>query len=151
MYKFMIIHGPNLNLLGIREQQYYGTASLEEINGQLRRLAGEEEIEVLIVQENEEGKIVNLIHQAYFDGYDGIIINPGAYTHYSIAIRDAIAGVQLPTLEVHLSNIYSREEFRHRSVIAPVAIGQISGLGWWGYMLGMKGLKEYLSNSKSKC
>jgi 3-dehydroquinate dehydratase-2 len=145
MNKFMIIHGPNLNLLGIREQQHYGTFSLEEINQELREFAVTEGLDVSIFQENEEGKIVNLIQQAYFEGYDGIVINPGAYTHYSIAIRDAIVGVQLPTIEVHLSNIYSREEFRHHSVIAPVAVGQISGLGRWGYILGMKGLKEHLS------
>lgn len=151
MYKFMVIHGPNLNLLGIREKEHYGIHSLEEINRQLTELAIEEDIDVTIFQENEEGKIVNLIHQAYFEGYDGIVMNPGAYTHYSIAIRDAIVGVQIPTIEVHLSNIYRREEFRHHSVIAPVAIGQISGLGRWGYMLGMKGLKEHLAHLKSKC
>lgn len=149
MYKFMVIHGPNLNLLGIREQHHYGTASLEEINQQIRDFAIREGIEVAIFQENEEGKIVQLIHQAYFEGYDGIIMNPGAYTHYSIAIRDAIAGVQLPTIEVHLSNIYRREEFRHHSVIAPVALGQISGLGRWGYILAMKGLNEHLLHEKA--
>lgn len=144
MVKFMVIHGPNLNLLGIREKEYYGTHSLEAINAEMKEFAAKEEVVLHICQENEEGKIVNLIHQAYFEKYDGIIINPGAYTHYSIAIRDALQGVRLPAIEVHLSNIYSREEFRHRSVIAPVVVGQISGLGRWGYMLAIKGLKEHL-------
>ncbi len=150
MLKFMVIHGPNLNLLGIREKEYYGTESLKEINSKLQGIACDEEIEITIYQENEEGKIIEHIHQAYFQDYDGIIINPGAFTHYSIAIRDALAGVKLPTIEVHLSNIYSREEFRHHSVIASVVLGQISGLGSWGYLLAIKGLKEKLLYLKKK-
>lgn len=145
MYKFMVIHGPNLNMLGIREKEHYGSQTLEQINQQIAQFALEEGVLVTIHQENEEGKIVNLIQQAYFESYTGIVINPGAYTHYSIAIRDALAGVRLPALEVHISNIYSREEFRHQSVIAPVVIGQISGLGSLGYLLAIKGLKEKLS------
>lgn len=148
MYKVMLIHGPNLNLLGIREKQVYGSVSLDCINEEIRQCAVSEGVEIMIHQENEEGKIVNLIHQAYFQGYDGIIVNPGAYTHYSIAIRDALAGVQLPTIEVHLSNIYQREDFRHTSVIAPVVLGQISGLGKHGYLLALKGLKEHLQSQK---
>ncbi|AZR73560.1 type II 3-dehydroquinate dehydratase [Anoxybacter fermentans] len=144
MFKFMVIHGPNLNLLGIREPKYYGTKTLEEINSEIQDFAEKENLKVTIYQENEEGKIINLIHQAYFEKYDGIIINPGAYTHYSIAIRDALAGVNLPAVEVHISNIYSREEFRHHSVIAPVVLGQISGFGSQGYILALKGLKEKL-------
>lgn len=144
MIKIMVLHGPNLNLLGVREKEHYGTQTLEEINGSLISLAQDEGIELTIYQENLEGKLVERIHQAYFEGYGGLIINPGAYTHYSIAIRDALAGVSLPTIEVHLSNIYQREEFRHHSVIAPVVIGQISGLGSTGYMLALKGLKEKL-------
>lgn len=140
----MVIHGPNLNLLGIREPKYYGTKTLEEINSEIQDFAEKENLKVTIYQENEEGKIINLIHQAYFEKYDGIIINPGAYTHYSIAIRDALAGVNLPAVEVHISNIYSREEFRHHSVIAPVVLGQISGFGSQGYILALKGLKEKL-------
>lgn len=142
MFKIMIIHGPNLNLLGLREKEYYGGESLADINLALEKLAGEEELEIAIFQENLEGKIVQLIHQAYFEAYAGIIINPGAYTHYSIAIRDALAGIDLPTIEVHLSNIYRREEFRHRSVIAPVVSGQISGLGPLGYHLAILALKK---------
>ncbi|MCK4259793.1 MAG: type II 3-dehydroquinate dehydratase [Halanaerobiales bacterium] len=148
MLKFMVIHGPNLNLLGIREKEHYGIESLEEINFKIQKIAQNEGIELSIYQENEEGKIINHIHQAYFKKYDGIIINPGAFTHYSIAIRDALAGVKLPTIEVHLSNIYSREKFRHHSVIAPVVLGQISGLGLEGYLLAIKGLKKKLLYKK---
>lgn len=144
MLKFMIIHGPNLNFLGIRERDYYGTRSLEQLNQELVELAVKEGIELKIFQENEEGKIINRIQDAYFKEYDGIIINPGAYTHYSIAIRDALVSVNIPTIEVHLSNVYNRETFRHRSVIAPVILGQISGLGSVGYSLAILGLKEKL-------
>lgn len=148
MIKIMILHGPNLNLLGVREKEHYGTQTLEQINSSLTNLANEEGVELAIYQENIEGKLVERIHQAYFEGYHGLIINPGAYTHYSIAIRDALAGVQLPAIEVHLSNIYCREEFRHHSVIAPVVVGQISGLGSKGYLLALRGLKEKLSEIK---
>lgn len=145
--KVMVIHGPNLNLLGHREPKYYGVKTLEEINAELASFASKENIKLSTFQENVEGEIINHIHSAAVEGYDGLIINPGAYTHYSIAIRDALAGVDLPTIEVHLSNIYNREEFRHRSVIAPVVIGQISGLGPLGYVLALQGLKEkILSN-----
>ncbi len=139
--KYMVIHGPNMNMLGIREKEHYGIQTLEEINLELEDLAKKEGVELTLHQENEEGKIVQLIHKAYFEKYSGIIINPGAYTHYSIAIRDALVSVNLPAIEVHLSNIYSREEFRHKSVIAPVVMGQISGLGPLGYKLAIQGLK----------
>lgn len=150
MIKIMVLHGPNLNLLGIREKEHYGTQTLEQINFSLEKLADEEGIELAIYQENVEGELVERIHQAYFEGYHGIIINPGAYTHYSIAIRDALAGVKLPAIEVHLSNIYRREEFRHHSVIAPVVVGQISGLGSMGYLLALKGLKEKIAGIEGK-
>ncbi len=136
--KALVIHGPNLNMLGKREPEIYGTITLEEINDVIRKEAAELGIDVETMQSNSEGEIVDMIQKA--EQYDGIIINPGAYTHYSYAIRDAIAGCGLPVIEVHLSNIYAREDFRKKSVTAPVVIGQISGFGHLGYMLALRAL-----------
>jgi 3-dehydroquinate dehydratase-2 len=135
--KILIIHGPNLNLLGDREVDTYGKTSLEEINNKLAELAKELKIEIETYQSNVEGEIVNKIQSAR-QKFNVLIINPGGYTHYSVAIRDAIAAVRIPAVEVHLSNIYAREEFRHKSVIAPVAAGQISGFGINSYLLGLR-------------
>lgn len=137
MPKILIIHGPNLNLLGKREIDVYGKLSLEEINSKLKARAKELKVEIDIFQTNIEGEIVDAIQKAK-DKYQALVINPGGYTHYSVAIRDAIAGVKIPTVEVHLSNIYAREEFRQKSVIAPVAQGQIAGFGAESYLLGLK-------------
>lgn len=136
MPQVLIIHGPNLNLLGHREKKVYGLTTLQEINTNIVSAAEARGWGVDIVQHNGEGDIVTLIQQAY-GKYDCIIINPAAYTHYSIAIRDAIAASGVPTIEVHLSNIYAREEFRHKSVVAPVVVGQISGFGPYGYILAL--------------
>jgi 3-dehydroquinate dehydratase-2 len=136
--KILVIHGPNLNLLGDREVDTYGKTSLEEINDRLAELARELKVEMETYQSNVEGEIVNAIQGAKKKKVDVLVINPGGYTHYSVAIRDAIAGVKIPTIEVHLSNIYAREEFRHKSVIAPVAVGQISGFGLNSYLLGLR-------------
>lgn len=135
--KILIIHGPNLNLLGQREPNVYGKVTLEKINAELKKLAKKEGVTIDAVQTNIEGEIVSLIQKAK-KVYKAIVINPGGYTHYSVAIRDAISSVKIPTVEVHLSNIYSREEFRQKSVIAPVAAGQISGFGKNSYILGLK-------------
>ncbi|MFA5840343.1 MAG: type II 3-dehydroquinate dehydratase [Candidatus Margulisiibacteriota bacterium] len=135
--KILVIHGPNLNLLGDREEAIYGKVSLEDINKKLQALAKELKVGLKSFQSNVEGEIVNAI-QAAKGEYQAIVINPAGYTHYSIAIRDAIAAVKIPTVEVHLSNIYSREEIRHKSVIAPVAIGQIAGFGVNSYLLGLQ-------------
>src|SRR3989339_781881 len=123
--KVLVIHGPNLSLLGERETDVYGKLTLEEINKALLESAKNEGVELEIVQMDSEGEIVEKIGSAR-KSFQALLINPGAYTHYSIAIRDAVAGVKIPTVEVHLSNIYAREEFRQKSVIAPVAVGQVS-------------------------
>jgi len=141
--KFLVIHGPNLALLGEREVSVYGSFTLNEINEQLNGLARQLNVELEIVQLDGEGEIVEKIGKARKQ-FQAIIINPGAYTHYSVAIRDAVAAVALPTVEVHLSNIYAREEFRHKSMIAPVAVGQISGFGVNSYLLGLKAAVDLL-------
>ena len=141
--RILVLHGPNLNLLGLREPGTYGSISLDEINAELRDAVSERKAEVRIVQSNHEGALVDAIHEAA-DWADGILINPAAYTHTSVAIRDAIAAMGLPAVEVHLSNVYAREEFRHKSLIAPVCVGQISGFGWRSYLLGLAGLLGYL-------
>mgnify|MGYP000847794241 CR=1 FL=1 len=137
--RYLVIHGPNLNLLGAREPDVYGRLTLGEIDSRLAAWAADEGIEVRAVQHNAEGAIIDDLHEAR--GWaDGVVMNPGAYTHYSYAIRDAVAAIGLPTIEVHLSNVHAREEFRHRSVIAPVCRGQIVGLGWRGYLLALQAL-----------
>ncbi len=137
--KILVIHGPNLNLLGRREPGVYGRTTLTQINSQLQELAGEMDAELKIVQSNHEGEIVSFIGDNA-DWADGIVINPAAYTHTSVAIRDAIAAVGLPTVEVHLSNVFSREEFRHFSYISPVATGVICGFGAESYILAIKAI-----------
>lgn len=137
MKKILVIHGPNLNLLGDREKSVYGETTLEEINGEMRSLAGELGAEIDFFQSNIEGEIVGAVQKAK-GIYGALIINPGGYTHYSVAIRDAISAVQVPAIEVHLSNIHAREEFRQKSVIAPVARGQIMGFGKESYLLAVR-------------
>ena len=145
MYKILLIHGPNLNMLGKREPQIYGTSGLDETNDRMKRLAEKRETELRIVQSNSEGTLIDAIHEAG-DWADGIIINPGAYGHYSYAIRDALAAVGLPTIEVHISNIFAREEFRSKSVIAPVVTGCITGLGLRSYTCGFEALLGILKD-----
>lgn len=147
MLRILVLHGPNLNLLGTREQSIYGTGSLDSIDSALTKLSEELAVEVDIRQSNSEGELVSWIQEAR-SGYDGMIINPAAYTHTSIAIRDAVAAVGLPTVEVHLSNIHQREPFRHHSHVAGVALGQISGLGPTGYLLALRGLHEHIVTAR---
>ena len=137
MKNILVIHGPNLNLLGTRETDLYGNLTLDDINDKLSILAKELGVSVSFYQSNSEGDLVNKI-QGALGNCDATIINPGAYTHTSIALRDAILGVSIPTIEVHLSNIYQREEFRKRSMLADVAVGQITGFGVESYLLGLR-------------
>ena len=143
--KILIIHGPNLNLLGKREPDQYGTLTLDQINEKILLQAQKENVAVKIMQANSEGEIISEIHRA-LGTFDGIIINPAAYTHTSVALRDALLAVALPTVEVHLSNIYQREDFRQKSMLSDVAIGVISGFREQSYLLGLKGLICYLNN-----
>jgi 3-dehydroquinate dehydratase-2 len=142
-HKILVLHGPNLNMLGRREPEIYGHTTLAQIDDALRERAASAGVALLCVQSNHEGALIDALQA---EGYDaaGIIINPGALTHYGLALRDALASLKAPIIEVHLSNVYRREPFRHTSVVAPVATGQIAGLGWHGYLLALTWLLEHL-------
>ena len=143
MIKIRVLHGPNLNLLGAREPEVYGSTTLEQIDARIKAHAEAIGVHVEISQYNSEGELVNAVQEA--DGCaDAIVINPGAYTHYSIALRDAVAAIKIPTIEVHLSNIYGREDFRRESVIAAVCAGQIAGFGAASYLLGLDAAKHLI-------
>jgi 3-dehydroquinate dehydratase-2 len=144
--KACLIHGPNLNLLGIRETDIYGRDSFDDINRKIKQYAGHLDVEVRIFQSNHEGELIDIIHDAR-NWADAIIINPGAYTHYSYAIRDAISAVRLPAIEVHLSNVHAREEFRRHSVISPITVGQIVGFGTMGYLLALDAAKQLVERT----
>lgn len=143
--KILVLHGPNLNMLGLREPEVYGSNTLPQINDRLTQDAQELGADLSFLQSNHEGVLIDAIHAA-FQVQQGILINPGGFTHTSVALRDAIASVSIPTVEVHLSNIHKREEFRHHSFIAPIAIGQISGFGAESYRLGLRALVGYIAS-----
>ena len=145
--KILVIHGPNLNLLGTRESDIYGTKTLDEINDSLNTLAADLGVELDIHQSNHEGEIVEIIQKS--SDCSALVINPAAYTHTSVAIRDAIAAVEIPAIEIHLSNIYKREEFRHKSLISPVASGQVAGFGPDSYLLGLRAAVVVANANKS--
>lgn len=143
--KIMVLNGPNINFLGIREKNIYGTENYEEMCENIKKEEGEG-VELNFFQSNVEGELINILQRAYFENYDGIVFNPGAYTHTSIALYDTLKSINIPTIEVHISNIHQREEFRHKSFTAPACIGQICGLGSDGYILAIKYLKRKLKN-----
>jgi 3-dehydroquinate dehydratase II len=141
--KILILHGPNLNLLGTREPEVYGSMTLENINEKLIALGKELNAEIKCVQSNHEGALIDALHDAR-TWADGVVFNPGGYTHTSVALRDAISAIQIPVIEVHLSNVYVREEFRHHSFISAVCKGKVTGFGWLSYELGLQGLIDII-------
>lgn len=143
MYSVLILHGPNLNLLGTREPGVYGALTLDEINQRLVAYGDQLGLQVRTFQSNSEGGLIDALHEAR-NWAKGVVFNPGGYTHTSVALRDAVAAIELPVIEVHLSNIQGREEFRHRSLIAPVCAGSIMGFGWLSYKLGLSALAELI-------
>ena len=146
--KFMVINGPNINMIGVREKGIYGSKSFTEICEYIKEEGEKRGHEVTLLQSNCEGTMIDFLQRAYFEKFDGVVINPGAYTHYSIALHDAIKGnTGIPTVEVHISNVHAREEFRKESKTAPACIGQMCGFGEKGYVLAMEALEDYITKN----
>ncbi|OGO40648.1 MAG: type II 3-dehydroquinate dehydratase [Chloroflexi bacterium RBG_16_58_14] len=148
MHKILVLHGPNLNLLGRREPQIYGSLTLAEIDQRIVQAGVEAGLEVRTLQSNHEGVLIDALHEAR-EWASGVIINPGGYTHTSVALRDAITAISIPVIEVHLSNVDAREEFRRKSLISPVCKGKIAGFGWHSYWLALQALREILQPAES--
>lgn len=144
MASILVLNGPNLNRLGLREPVIYGTDTLQDLEQVLLKWGQENQVDITCYQSNHEGELIDRIHQADTN-FEGIVINPGAFTHYSYALRDAIASISLPVIEVHISNVHKREEFRHHSVIAPACLGQIAGLGFKGYLFALEALANEIT------
>lgn len=142
MRKILILNGPNINLTGLREKSVYGARTYDDLLTLLREEAARLGVEASFAQSNHEGALIDALQEAYRDNFDGVVFNPGAYTHTSIALRDAIASIPVPVIEVHMSNVHAREEFRHVSMTAPVCRGQIVGFGFYGYVMAMRALTE---------
>jgi len=141
--KILVLHGPNLNLLGTREPDVYGSLTLDEINTRLVELGESLEAEVICQQSNHEGALIDALHEAR-TWAEGVVFNPGGYTHTSVALRDAVAAIGIPVVEVHLSNVYAREGFRHTSLLSAVCVGKVTGFGWRSYLLGLRAIIEYI-------
>lgn len=142
MKKILILNGPNINLTGLREKSVYGAQTFDDLLALVRREAETLGVELRCMQSNHEGALIDAIQQAFFDGFDGIVFNPGGYTHTSVALHDAVASVPIPTIEVHMSNVHAREEYRHRSMTASACRGQIVGFGFYGYVMALRALTE---------
>jgi len=142
MKKILILNGPNINLTGLREQSVYGTKTYDDLIALCQAEAEKLGVEIRCIQSNHEGALIDALQQAWFDGFDGAVLNPGGYTHTSVALHDAIASVPMPIIECHMSNVHAREEFRHKSLTAPACRGQIVGFGFYGYLMGMRVLVE---------
>lgn len=142
MKKILILNGPNINLTGLREKSVYGAQTFDDLLALVRREAETLGVELRCMQSNHEGALIDAIQQAFFDGFDGIVFNPGGYTHTSVALHDAVASVPIPTIEVHMSNVHAREEYRHRSMTASACRGQIVGFGFYGYVMALRALAE---------
>ena len=142
MKKILILNGPNINLTGLREKSVYGTKTYDDLIALCQAEAEKLGVELRCIQSNHEGALIDALQQAYFDGFDGAVFNPGGYTHTSVALHDAIASVPMPVIECHMSNVHAREAFRHKSMTAPACRGQIVGFGFYGYVMGMRALVE---------
>ncbi len=149
MTTLLILHGPNLNLLGTREPEIYGTLTLDDINQRLKEAASAHGVDVYSIQSNHEGALIDALQEAA-NKADGVIFNPAGYTHTSVALRDTVAGINIPVVEVHLSNVYAREEFRHKSLLSAVCAGKISGFGWMSYKLALEALVELINRQDTE-
>lgn len=142
MKHILVLNGPNINLTGLREKSVYGAKTFDDLMAEIQQEADKLGVQVRFVQSNHEGDLIDALQKAYFDGLDGVVFNPGGYTHTSVALHDAVASIPLPTIEVHMSNVHAREEYRHKSMTASACRGQIVGFGFYGYIMALRALVE---------